>query len=179
MSNFSLLRSEASPQEIFCHLHGSGPSILRTFEAAMRSPSELSRGERELIATFISAMNGCRYCYLSHAEVARAYGEADDLIEAALSGVISQFPEKLQVIFSLAEKIAISAHSISKKEIELTIAKGWKEQTALDVIFVVSCFSLINRLVSAAGIEPLPLERNIEVGNYIAKNGYYQENQKK
>ncbi|MFA0811525.1 carboxymuconolactone decarboxylase family protein [Microbulbifer epialgicus] len=177
MSNFSFLRPEASPQEIFGHLHDSGPSILRTFESAMRGPSELSPGERELIAVFISSINRCRYCYLSHAEVARAYGEADDLIEAALSGVISQFPKKLQVIFSLAKKVTLNAHSISRNDIESFVVGGWKEQTALDVIFVVSCFSLINCLVSAAGIEPLSHQGNVEAGQFLAQNGYYQERQ--
>ncbi|GAA5443245.1 hypothetical protein Misp06_01421 [Microbulbifer sp. NBRC 101763] len=179
MSHFSYLRPEASPQEIFSHLHGAGPSILKTFEAAMRSPSELSRGERELIAVFISSLNGCRYCYLSHAEVAREYGEADELIEAALSGVITQFPQKLQIIFSFAAKVAENAHSISKEDIADAISAGWKEQTILDVVFVVSCFSLVNRLVSAAGIEPLSQQGNIEAGKFIAQQGYYQDNKSK
>jgi AhpD family alkylhydroperoxidase len=36
----------------------------------LHAPSSLSRGERELIAAYVSALNDCAFCHHSHAAVA-------------------------------------------------------------------------------------------------------------
>src|SRR5260370_39940572 len=41
-------------------------------EVLLRGESTLTRGERELIAAFGSALNECRYCFNSHAAYAAA-----------------------------------------------------------------------------------------------------------
>jgi alkylhydroperoxidase family enzyme len=41
-------------------------------EVLLRGPSTLTRGERELIAAYVSALNDCRYCSSSHAACAAA-----------------------------------------------------------------------------------------------------------
>src|SRR5437867_403462 len=38
----------------------------------LRGPSTLSRGERELIAAYVSGLNGCRFCCSSHSAFAAA-----------------------------------------------------------------------------------------------------------
>ena len=35
-------------------------------EVLLRGPGTLTRGERELIAAYVSWLNGCRYCSSSH-----------------------------------------------------------------------------------------------------------------
>ena len=37
-------------------------------EVLLRSPSSLSRGDRELIASFVSHLNGCVFCTASHSD---------------------------------------------------------------------------------------------------------------
>ena len=49
-------------------------------EAIMRGPSSFSAGQRELIAAYVSALNGCKYCRASHASVAEAFGMRQGLI---------------------------------------------------------------------------------------------------
>ena len=41
-------------------------------ETLLRGPSTLTRGERELIAAHVSALNECRYCTASHSATAAA-----------------------------------------------------------------------------------------------------------
>ena len=41
-------------------------------EVLLRGPGTLPRGERELIAAYVSALNDCRYCSASHAACAAA-----------------------------------------------------------------------------------------------------------
>ena len=44
-------------------------------EVLLRGDNSLSRGERELIATFVSAQNDCQYCQSVHGAVASHYLE--------------------------------------------------------------------------------------------------------
>ena len=41
-------------------------------EVLLRGPSTLTRGERELIAAYVSALNDCQYCSSSHSASAAA-----------------------------------------------------------------------------------------------------------
>src|ERR1051325_11464631 len=41
-------------------------------EVLLRGPGTLTRGERELIAAYVSALNDCRYCSSSHGACAAA-----------------------------------------------------------------------------------------------------------
>src|SRR5216684_1266102 len=45
-------------------------------EVLLRGPSTLTRGERELIAAYVSALNDCRYCASSHSACAAAVRES-------------------------------------------------------------------------------------------------------
>jgi AhpD family alkylhydroperoxidase len=56
-------------------------------EAAMRGPSPLTQGQRELIAAHVSWLNACTYCHGSQPGVAEARGVAPDLITASLADV--------------------------------------------------------------------------------------------
>src|SRR6266851_7648383 len=41
-------------------------------DVLLRGPSTLTRGERELIAAYVSSLNDCRYCSSSHSTCAAA-----------------------------------------------------------------------------------------------------------
>ena len=41
-------------------------------EVLLRGPGTLARGERKLIAAYVSALNDCRYCSSSHSACAAA-----------------------------------------------------------------------------------------------------------
>ena len=60
------------------------PDIAESFyllnEAIMRGPSVFSPGERELIAAYVSVLNGCEYCRSSHTSVAEAFGISKGLV---------------------------------------------------------------------------------------------------
>ena len=47
-------------------------------EVLLRGDNSLSRGERELIATYVSSLNSCLYCQSVHGAVASHYLEDKD-----------------------------------------------------------------------------------------------------
>jgi AhpD family alkylhydroperoxidase len=50
----------------------TGRPVIELVEALLRGPSRLSRGERELIAAYVSYRNECRFCAWSHGAFAAA-----------------------------------------------------------------------------------------------------------
>ena len=49
----------------------TGRPLSELAEVLLRGPSTLTRGERELIAAYVSALNDCRYCSASHSALRR------------------------------------------------------------------------------------------------------------
>ena len=54
--------------------------LLQFVNSVLRSDGELSIGERELIAAFVSGLNACRFCYGSHVIHAETFGIEPGLI---------------------------------------------------------------------------------------------------
>jgi alkylhydroperoxidase family enzyme len=50
----------------------TGRPLSELAEVLLRGPGTLTRGERELIAAYVSALNDCRYCSASHSACAAA-----------------------------------------------------------------------------------------------------------
>ena len=48
----------------------TGRPLSELAEVLLRGPSTLTRGEQELIAAYVSALNDCRYCSASHSACA-------------------------------------------------------------------------------------------------------------
>src|SRR5689334_5409159 len=46
-------------------------------ETLLRNDNSLSRGERELIATYVSALNDCFFCQNAHGGIAQHYMQCD------------------------------------------------------------------------------------------------------
>jgi len=56
-------------------------------EAVMRGDAPFSAGERELLAAYVSALNGCDYCQCEHAALATAFGVPAGLLAQLLQDV--------------------------------------------------------------------------------------------
>jgi uncharacterized peroxidase-related enzyme len=58
-------RRQAGAVANILKIHSLAPEVLRAhlaiYQAAMHSPGELSRAQREMIAVTVSAANGCQY----------------------------------------------------------------------------------------------------------------------
>src|SRR5690348_7144858 len=80
---------------------------LRGFtEALMRGPSSLSLAERELIATYVSAQNNCKFCMNSHAAIARhLYGEQCAVVDQTVADFQqADVSDKMKALLVIAGK---------------------------------------------------------------------------
>src|SRR3954462_3531304 len=75
-------------------------------DVLLRGPHTLTPGERELIATYVSAQNDCTYCQSIHGAIAaRQLGDAEDLVEMVKHDVErAPVSAKLKALLHIAGK---------------------------------------------------------------------------
>lgn len=116
--------------------------LLEYHEVLLRGPSPLSVGERELIAAYVSELNGCDYCHRIHSATAEHFGvqatAADD--------------ERLRPLLRYVGKLTRSPAAVNDADAEEVFAAGWDEQALHDAVSVCALFNFMNRLVEGLGI---------------------------
>ena len=140
------------------HAFASRPAIFEPFteacEQIMRGPSPLSRGDRELLGTFVSALNSCPYCHDVHNEVVKAYGMDAELARQLKNDMeTAAIDSRLKPLFALARKTTEGAYRVTQADFDLAYEQGWDDDAIHDAITVACLFNFMNRFVLTHGIE--------------------------
>ena len=85
----------------------------------MRGESTLTRGERELIAAYVSALNECRYCSSSHAAYAAAQlpGGMALVEQVCADAGAAPIPAKLKALLVIAAAVQQSGLKVSEEQV--------------------------------------------------------------
>lgn len=141
-------------------------------EAVMRSDAPISREERELIATYVSALNQCSFCHGVHAHVARIYGVNEDLIDAMATDIeTAPIDVNLKPLLQLAKVLTEAPAKVTDGHYEKARDAGWDDQAIGFAIGVTALFNMMNRLVEGFGIA-LPEDGGAGGGQVLATQGY-------
>ena len=141
-------------------------------EHLLRGKSALSIPERELVAAFVSGLNGCSYCLGTHAAVAKNFGISPTIIEGLLSDIDhSGISQKMIPIMKYVKKLTLTPSRIVMKDAQEVFDMGWDEQALEDVICICSLFNFFNRLLDGHGIKGT--NDLYQMGaDHLSKNGY-------
>lgn len=136
-----------------------------------RERKGLSIGQRELIASFVSKLNECKFCCDSHSSCTAEYlGQelVDEVIRNANAEVL---PMKFQALLSVAA--CVQALDRDQLAIQVGVAKelGASDEELHDTVLVVAFFSMCNRYVDGLGTTFKPGEPE-EGGRSLHKYGY-------
>ncbi|WP_031157891.1 carboxymuconolactone decarboxylase family protein [Streptosporangium roseum] len=118
-------------------------------EVLLRQESTLSRGERELIAAYVSALNECRYCFSSHAAYAAAQlPEGMALVEQVRADLgAAPVSEKLRALLAIAAAVQQSGQKVSEQEIAAARETGATDLEIHDTVLIAAAFCMYNRYV--------------------------------
>ncbi|MCO8274308.1 peroxidase-related enzyme [Actinoplanes sp. TRM 88003] len=131
----------------------TGRPLMELAEALLRGPSTLSRGERELVAAYVSDRNDCTYCHHSHGAFAAAQlEEGRPLVDQVCADPsTAPIPEKLRALLKIAAATQVSGHDVTPSLIEDARAAGATDAEIHDVVLIAAAFSMFNRYVDALG----------------------------
>ena len=86
----------------------------------------LSRGERELIATYVSSLNDCFFCQNVHGGLAQHYFQCDtSLIDAVKNNFLTAaISDKIKALLAIAASVQQGGKKVTVQQIENAKAEG-------------------------------------------------------
>ncbi|HMG92768.1 MAG TPA: peroxidase-related enzyme [Chryseolinea sp.] len=144
-------------------------------EVLLRSDNSLTRGERELIATFVSSLNDCFFCQNAHGGLAQHYLQCDmPYIDQVKSDFQStNLSPKLKALLSIAGSVQKGGKHVTPEQIERARDVGATDLEIHDTVLIAAAFCMFNRYVDGLGTWA-PQDRNIyiERAKWRADEGY-------
>jgi len=113
----------------------------------------LSRAERELLATAVSAANDCFYCMDSHGAFAsellhrEAAGGVDALVDGIKSGKSYGVGAKTSALLGVARTVQRHPRSLTRQHVEHALEAGATNEDIQLAVLIASAFSMYNRMV--------------------------------
>jgi len=146
-------------------------------EILLRAESTLTPGERELIATYVSALNDCHYCQTVHGCTAAAYLGGDDaLVEAVKRNPgEAEISEKLKALLAIAARVQRDGKLVRAEDVERARALGATDLEIHDTVLIAAAFCMYNRYVDGLATwapEQDHIYRNM--ANRVVTVGYTQ-----
>ncbi|TYB71396.1 peroxidase-related enzyme [Nonomuraea sp. PA05] len=118
-------------------------------EALLRGDNTLTRGERELIAAYVSGLNECRYCTASHAAFAAAQLPGGmDLVDRVRAGEAgTEISLKLRALLAIAAAVRRSGREVTGDLVDAARAEGATDREIHDTVLIAAAFCMFNRYV--------------------------------
>jgi uncharacterized peroxidase-related enzyme len=160
MPHITLNSAEPGIRGLLRYRPETGRPLSELAEVLLRGPSTLARGERELIAAYVSALNDCRYCASSHAACAAAQlPEGMELVEQVRADPgTAAVPAKLRALLRIAAAVRDSGRAVTAELVAGARAAGATDVEIHDTVLIAAAFCMFNRyvdgLATAAPVDP-------------------------
>ena len=145
-------------------------------EALLReTDNDLTRGDRELIATYVSYLNDCLFCQSVHGAAAQCYLEDDGTL---ISQVKKDFEtalitEKMKTLLAIAASVQKGGKHVMPHQIENARNEGATDSEIHDTVLIAAAFCMFNRYVDGLGTWASADQQSyIPRGIRIAEEGY-------
>lgn len=165
------LNEKSTIVDVFMQRPSKYMMLLSFAQEILREDSFLSKQDRELVATFTSNLNGCKFCTGSHKVFALSVGASEQEIDIALSD--SYVGHRLESILDYVKKLTVAPSSITKNDAQKVFDAGFSEDELKDAIAVCAAFNLFNRIVEGHGIQE-NADTWLPSAEQINKSGYDQ-----
>jgi uncharacterized peroxidase-related enzyme len=115
--------------------------------------NSLSRGERELIGTYVSFLNDCFFCQSVHGAMAGHYMNCDiteieklkhNFVDAAIS-------DKLKALLTIAASVQAGGKNVTPEQVEAARSAGATDKEIHDTVLIAAAFCMFNRYVDGLG----------------------------
>ena len=153
----------------------TGRPLSELAEVLLRGQHTLARGERELIAAYVSRLNKCRFCALSHRALAAAQlPEGRSLLEQVECNLDqAQISDKLRELLKIAAKVQSNGGEVTAADVASARAAGASEMEVHDAVLISAAFCMYNRYVDGlAAIAPDDPALYVQQANTIIATGY-------
>lgn len=153
MSLFPSLPETPHLSDVFRAFPEQVAPLLDYHDLLLRGDSPLSIAQRELIATYVSGLNACHFCFEAHRIYAKVFGIDDALIDALMEDVQnSPVEDRLKPILTYVAKLSRLPAQLTSKDAEAVYAAGWDERALYDAVQICALFNFMNRIIEGTGV---------------------------
>lgn len=144
-------------------------------EVLLRGESTLTRGERELIAGYVSGLNSCQFCCMSHSAFAAAQlpGGMALVQEVRADPDSAAISAKLRALLRIAGAVQRGGLEVSSDDVAAARHEGATDVEIHDTVLIAAAFCMFNRYVDGLGtVAPQDPAAYAESAEFITENGY-------
>lgn len=153
MALFPSLPAEAHLADVFKRFPDSAGPLMIFFESILRTEGELSVGERELIAAYVSGLNACTFCYSSHRVYSEIFGQPRGLVNSLLASIENApVDARMRPILRYVRKLNALPSKLIPTDARAVLDAGWTERALFEAVQVTAAFNLMNRIVEGTGV---------------------------
>jgi uncharacterized peroxidase-related enzyme len=153
----------------------TGRVLSEMAEVLLRGPHTLTRGERELIAAYVSGLNACTFCCSSHSAFAAAQLDGGNELVQQVREDLDRAPitEKLRRLLRLAGAVQESGGAVTSDMIAGARAEGATDTEIHHTVLIAAAFCMFNRYVDGLGtFAPLDADIYAHLADQIVEHGY-------
>jgi uncharacterized peroxidase-related enzyme len=161
--------------ELLFYKGPTGKALSNLAETLLRGPSDLTSGERELIASYVSNLNNCEFCHESHSAAANAHFADEGKTVSCVKTDLDNAPisEKMKELLKIAGKVQKSGREVKGHDVQLAKISGASDQDIHDAVLIAAAFCMFNRYVDGLGTNlPQSKDEYPEMGKRLARKGY-------
>lgn len=169
------LRDLPGIRALFAFRPETAEPINRLVDFLLAAPNSLSRGDRELIATYTSFANKCYYCGTSHGmSAARLLGNDEALVESVKCDFeTAEISDKLKALINIAGRVQQSGLDVTPEDVDRARRHGATDFEIHDAVLIAATFCMLNRYVDGLGtIAPPDLDSYRQRAQTVADHGY-------
>ena len=173
MPYFKSLAADSGPGDVFSAYPELYEPWSRMSQALMNGPSDLSPGEREMIAAYVVGVAQCDYAYAAHCAAAYAWGIADGLIDRLLEDLdTAPVEDRFRPLLAYVRKLTSAPSTMTQQDADAVFDAGWDEKALHDAIAVCARMNFMCRLVEGHGFVPMDANRARENAENRKRLGY-------
>jgi uncharacterized peroxidase-related enzyme len=121
----------------------------------------LSRRQKELIATYISSLNACPYCFDSHGAFLIACGVPRQAVDHLANNDLSDLSTAEEQLLIYLGKVEQQASHTTHEDVQRLRGLGWQEEQIAEAVHVAAMMGFCNRIANAFG---LPTQNALATG---------------
>lgn len=175
MAHIDLPTSSPGIRGLFDYRPETALPLSHLAEVLLRGDNSLSRGERELIAAYVSSLNDCHFCMSSHsAFAALQLPDGWTVVDGALHDPTSApVSAKIRALLAIAGEVQRGGREVTGDTVEAARAAGASDVEIHDAVLIAAAFCMFNRYVDGLGtFAPPEREDYLPMAERIVATGY-------
>lgn len=111
--------------------------------------STLTPGERELIATYTSSLNECKYCANTHGAIAKYQLDGNGFVVESVrrDPATADVTPKLRALLQIAARVQQNGKKVTQQDVEAARHEGATDREIHDTVLIAAAFCMFNRYV--------------------------------